>query len=63
MSHRQPPKEFFYVPPEEMSRRELIHHAAYSECDVCASKPGSPTLCAACIHNRSLVFLLQKALK
>jgi len=25
------------------------------ECDACRAKPGSPTLCVACLHNRALV--------
>lgn len=29
------------------------------ECSECRSKPGSPVLCAACIHNRRVVYDLQ----
>lgn len=27
---------------------------SWMECALCASKPGSPTLCAACLNNRAL---------
>jgi len=31
----------------------------FAECLSCAAKPGSPTLCAPCLHNRRLVGELQ----
>lgn len=27
----------------------------FLECDTCRAKPGSPTLCRGCLHNRSLI--------
>lgn len=27
----------------------------YKECKACSEKPGSPALCEACFHNRSIV--------
>lgn len=27
----------------------------FLECDTCRAKPGSPTLCKGCLHNRSLI--------
>ena len=30
----------------------------FMECEACAAKPGAPTLCAACIHNRDLIARL-----
>jgi hypothetical protein len=27
----------------------------FMECETCSAKPGSPTLCAGCLHNRSLI--------
>lgn len=27
----------------------------FLECDTCRAKPGSPTLCAGCLHNRALI--------
>lgn len=31
----------------------------FAECTVCAAKPGSPTLCAACLHNRATINQLR----
>ena len=31
------------------------------ECDDCSKKPGSPTLCRACLHNRDAYNELKKA--
>lgn len=30
----------------------------FKECSYCAAKPGSPTLCESCLHNRDLVSRL-----
>ena len=30
----------------------------FMECDVCASKPGTPLLCPACINNREVIHRL-----
>lgn len=27
----------------------------FMECTSCAAKPGAPTLCVACVHNRSVI--------
>lgn len=27
----------------------------FVECATCAAKPGSPTLCASCLHNRAVI--------
>jgi hypothetical protein len=27
----------------------------FMECDTCRAKPGSPTLCKGCLHNRELI--------
>lgn len=27
----------------------------FAECDTCAAKPGSPFLCAGCLHNRDVI--------
>jgi hypothetical protein len=35
----------------------------FMECAECRSKPGSPTLCPSCLHNRTLVSKLSAALK
>jgi hypothetical protein len=39
----------------------------YQECAECAAKPGSPTLCPSCLHNRTqinrLVADLEESLK
>lgn len=35
----------------------------YKECADCASKPGSPTLCESCLHNRRVVGELQREVR
>lgn len=30
----------------------------YEECDTCRKKPGSPTLCSGCLHNRHIISQL-----
>jgi hypothetical protein len=35
----------------------------FMECDICRAKPGSPPLCVACLHNRTLIDSLKRALK
>ena len=34
----------------------------FMECDTCRAKPGSPQLCAGCIHNRRMIGNLKSAL-
>ena len=29
------------------------------ECSICAAKPGSPTLCRSCLHNRDMITKLR----
>ena len=33
----------------------------FKECETCAGRAGSPTLCAGCLHNRDLIAVLQHA--
>lgn len=35
----------------------------FKECPTCAAKPGSPTLCASCLQNRSLISHLQTVVR
>jgi len=35
-----------------------VHKAEFKECNSCASKPGSPLLCDACLHNRETIHRL-----
>lgn len=35
----------------------------HAECESCAAKPGAPTLCAACLHNRAMIHRLSAALR
>lgn len=35
----------------------------FKECAACAAKPGSPTLCEACIHNRDLISSMGPGIK
>lgn len=32
----------------------------FIECDTCRSKPGSPVLCAGCLHNRTVIAALRE---
>jgi len=40
-----------------------IDKVEFKECDVCASKSGSPLLCSVCLHNRELISKLVSQLK
>lgn len=31
----------------------------FKECDTCATKPGTPTLCSGCIHNRDVITRIE----
>lgn len=33
-------------------------HNEFVECDTCRAKPGSPSLCAGCLHNRDTIHRL-----
>jgi len=35
----------------------------FKECNTCASKAGTPPLCAPCLHNRQLICALKKEIK
>ena len=35
----------------------------FLECETCRAKPGTPVLCASCLHNRALISRLQGELK
>ena len=35
----------------------------FIECDTCRAKPGSPTLCRGCLHNREIIEAYQEQLK
>ena len=37
--------------------------AEFMECSICAAKPGSPTLCPSCLHNRALIGRLENQSK
>lgn len=34
----------------------------FLECDTCRAKPGSPTLCKGCLHNRTLIEDMKKTM-
>lgn len=40
------------------SRRRTFLQEGFVECDTCAAKPGSPTLCRGCLANRTLIAYL-----
>jgi hypothetical protein len=35
--------------------------AEFMECDTCRAKPGSPTLCHGCLHNRDVISQYRRA--
>lgn len=35
----------------------------FVECDSCRSKPGTPALCASCLHNREVIIVLKQTLR
>ena len=37
----------------------MIDVPEFAECALCAAKPGSPTLCTTCLHNRATVNQLR----
>ena len=37
----------------------MIEVPEFAECASCAAKPGSPTLCPACLHNRATISQLR----
>lgn len=45
--------------PDEPVR--LQKFLRFMECDACAAKPGSPTLCAGCLHNRDVISAYNQA--
>lgn len=36
---------------------------SFQECAACAAKPGSPALCAACLHNRTTISKYEALLR
>lgn len=34
----------------------------FRECAACAAKPGAPTLCPVCLHNRTITIRMSRAL-
>lgn len=42
-----------YPKSEPVAHRQ--EGSGFWECDECASKPGSPTLCRGCLHNRRVI--------
>lgn len=46
----------------EMQQRNF-ERFEFVECDACAAKPGSPSLCAGCLANRHVVSNLREALR
>ena len=43
--------------------RRMRYEGDFMECDSCRAKPGSPILCRGCLHNRDVIYTLQKAIK
>lgn len=43
----------------ELVRQLLAPVEEFVECDSCRGKPGSPTLCNSCLHNRTLINKLR----
>ena len=43
--------------------RSLYHQEEFWECPSCIMKPGSPTLCTSCLHNRAMIEDLERQVK
>jgi hypothetical protein len=39
---------------------DYIEGSEFQECDTCRAKPGAPTLCLGCLHNRTVIDRLRK---
>lgn len=49
-------------PDTERNREEFyskLYNLNFVECSTCATKPGSPILCDACLHNRQVIETLK----
>jgi hypothetical protein len=44
-------------------QRDDFKHGRFVECDSCAEKLGSPSLCGACLANRAVVGALESKLR
>lgn len=61
------------VPEEERKAQaaQMLHEiqhpqnpsGAFQECESCKAKPGTPTLCAGCLHNRQLIATYQAVIR
>lgn len=40
-----------------------LENLTFVECPECEKKPGSPTLCQSCFHNRTVISMLHGRLK
>jgi hypothetical protein len=49
--------------PVNEADHTFLRGLEFQECDSCAAKPGSQTLCRGCLHNRELISLLQRIAK
>jgi len=38
-----------------------VDNQDFQECDTCRAKPGTPVLCAGCLHNRSAIENIREA--
>jgi hypothetical protein len=52
---------------DDIERKEKKHYKkaknlTFKLCRVCGGKPGSPTLCAPCYHNRRVILELRRRL-
>lgn len=47
------------TPDQKAARADLD----FQECATCAAKPGCPTLCASCLHNRAVIGALHAKLE
>ena len=48
---------------EDFSFQHADHVGEFIECDTCREKPGSPTLCQGCLHNREVIGELKRRQK
>ena len=44
---------------KDVFRKDQADSLVFKECPICAAKPGTPILCASCLHNRYVIEKLK----
>lgn len=55
LSQRERTRQFIWNWMKMTFLELLTTPVGFMECDACRAKPGSPTLCPSCLHNRGLI--------